>query len=140
MNIFEEIGGAGAGSVDWVYSTVSHAISSGIERLFLQGADAVVGIGNSGDNEVFGSMADNRLSGRAGNDILETSGVGHDTLRGGSGDDRIRINDGDDCTASGGERFDRIELRAVCVLSDARKSEFAQVLGRILIHVKRKPL
>ena len=52
-------------------------------------------IAGSGNDQVIGNDAGNRLEGRAGNDRL-VGGNGDDTLRGGSGDDRLNGVSGDD--------------------------------------------
>ena len=71
---------------DLVYSTVSHALAPGIERLFLTGAASIDGRGNALDNFISGNTGNNVLRGEDGNDQL-FGGGGSDVLVGGRGDD-----------------------------------------------------
>ncbi len=71
---------------DWVYSTVSYTLASGLENLRLIGEAALIGSGNSGDNLIVGNAYDNILNGMGGDDIL-IGGYGSDILTGGAGAD-----------------------------------------------------
>jgi Ca2+-binding RTX toxin-like protein len=75
---------ASAGT-DSVHSTVSYMLTANVEKLFLDDG-AINGVGNGGDNVIFGNAANNALDGDGGNDVLR-GGEGLDTLTGGEGDD-----------------------------------------------------
>jgi Ca2+-binding RTX toxin-like protein len=74
------------GGTDLVHATVSWSLSANVERLVLEGTDAIDGTGNALGNDVFGNDAANRLDGGAGDDLLK-GGLGDDILIGGSGED-----------------------------------------------------
>ncbi|MGL6211323.1 MAG: calcium-binding protein [Paracoccaceae bacterium] len=85
------------GVIDTVFSWVSYALGTGIERLFLQGT-AVEGRGNAQSNEISGTAMDNRLvgddgldtiSGEQGDDWID-GGTDADNVYGGGGDDDVR--------------------------------------------------
>jgi Ca2+-binding RTX toxin-like protein len=90
---------AGEGTSDWIYSTVTETLSDpDVEHLYLLGAGAISGTGNTAGNQIYGNGANNTLSGLSGNDYLWASsgndilagGTGADTLNGGSGADTLR--------------------------------------------------
>lgn len=68
---------AGAGT-DWVYSTVTHTMSTNVENLDLDGAAAVNGYGNALANVMYGNDANNVLDGKAGVDTM-TGWLGNDS-------------------------------------------------------------
>jgi Ca2+-binding RTX toxin-like protein len=82
---------ADPGGWDVVFARGSHTLADGFERLDMEESDPSAradGIGNSLDNDVYGTAAVNRLEGRAGNDYL-SGGAGDDTLSGGAGNDSL---------------------------------------------------
>jgi trimeric autotransporter adhesin len=83
------------GGTDIVFATVTHSLANFVENLVLQGAAAINGTGNSGDNVITGNSAINTLSGGAGNDTL-IGGGGNDILAGGAGDDILDGGSGTD--------------------------------------------
>jgi Ca2+-binding RTX toxin-like protein len=99
-NLFDVVSElAGEGTSDWIYATVTETLSDpDVENLYLLGAGAINGTGNSAANYVYGNTAANTLSGMAGNDYLWASsgndvlqgGTGADTLVGGVGSDTLR--------------------------------------------------
>jgi Ca2+-binding RTX toxin-like protein len=92
---------AAGGGNDTVWTTVTYALSAGIENMYLLGS--VNATGNSENNTIIGYDAGNNvinggtgndyLIGGAGNDVLEGSGdtVGFDTFAGGVGDDAYGV-------------------------------------------------
>jgi Ca2+-binding RTX toxin-like protein len=82
----EAVEAAGEGT-DTVFSTASYRLGNNIERLVLRGVageetkagsgQGLEGIGNAGDNAIFGDAFANRIDGQAGNDRL-TGGAGAD--------------------------------------------------------------
>ncbi|NJO31408.1 MAG: hypothetical protein HC874_30515, partial [Richelia sp. SL_2_1] len=85
-------------NIDTVISSIDYSLAqlSYVENLILTG-NALVGIGNFGDNQITGNALNNTLeggnnrdtlNGGAGNDILD-GGYGHDTLDGGTGNDTL---------------------------------------------------
>jgi Ca2+-binding RTX toxin-like protein len=112
------------GATDTVYSSVSHTLTRGVERLYLTGSGNTGGIGNGGQNHIDGTPGDNllvggaghdRLNGHDGNDILG-GGYGHDLLWGGAGADAVfgragedtLIWDAEDTVIDGGDDSDRV--------------------------------
>jgi Ca2+-binding RTX toxin-like protein len=90
---------AGEGTADWIYASVTETLSDpDVENLYLTGAGAISGTGNSSANTMYGNGAANTLSGLAGNDLVYgfggndvlQGGTGADTLVGGSGSDTLR--------------------------------------------------
>lgn len=80
---------------DWVYASISYALSEHVENLILTGSAAINGYGNDQNNYLAGNDAANFLVGDAGNDTFR-GGLGADTLVGGSGDDSYYLDDYDD--------------------------------------------
>ena len=74
--------------LDKVIATTSFALPANVENLILQGARAVIGVGDAGPNRLTGNALNNRLYGLAGNDTLD-GGDGDDVLDGGPGADRL---------------------------------------------------
>ena len=63
---------------DLVSSSVTYALSSNVENLFLSGNNSINGTGNSLDNIITGNSGDNILTGNTGSDML-LGGDGNDT-------------------------------------------------------------
>jgi len=82
------------GGVDLVVSSANYTLSAFIENLTLTGDHATYGIGNSLDNVIVGTDANNTLDGRA----------GADTMIGGAGVDGYYVDDAGDMVveAAGG--------------------------------------
>lgn len=99
----------GNSSQDFVYSTVSYRLATGLENLILEGDAAITGGGNALQNLIIGSTADNRLIGRLGNDTLDGL-EGNDLLRGGAGNDLLTDTSEGNCTLNGGEGFDVVQF------------------------------
>jgi Ca2+-binding RTX toxin-like protein len=77
---------------DTVISSVRYALPDNVENLTLEGANNVAAIGND---------LDNRITGNAGNNVLDGGGVatpGGDVLAGGMGDDTYIVRSSDDVT------------------------------------------
>lgn len=73
------------GATDIVYTTVSYELGSNVERIYLQGTEAIHAVGNELDNILYGhaNPAANVLSG----------GLGNDTYRIGEGDTVVEAAD-----------------------------------------------
>ncbi len=85
---------------DRVFSSVSHTLGTGVERLTLTGSAALDGTGNALANRMEGNAGGNRLDGADGHDSL--SGFdGDDTLLGGAGADRLEGGLGADSLVGG---------------------------------------
>ena len=69
-------------------------------NLALMGSKAIRGTGNSGNNLMIGSSADNTMQGKDGDDDLIGRG-GHDTIFGGKGEDYLFGNNGHDKITGG---------------------------------------
>ena len=80
---------------DTVYSTVTWALGSYLEKLVLTGTAAINGYGNSLANSITGNSANNILNGNDGSDSLNGLG-GNDTLNGGTGIDTMVGGAGND--------------------------------------------
>jgi Ca2+-binding RTX toxin-like protein len=89
---------AGGGTGDWVYASVTYALSAEVEKLTLSGSAAIDGFGNDLANIINGNGAENVLRG----------GLGADALSGNGGDDRLFGDDGLD-TLDGGAGNDRLD-------------------------------
>ncbi len=84
---------SGEGS-DVIFSSVSYTLPEHVENLALTGFAAISGIGNAGNNFIYGSRNSNYLQGGAGDDYLTTNSEEFtfgavDTLDGGAGDDTL---------------------------------------------------
>ncbi|WP_439613383.1 beta strand repeat-containing protein, partial [Reyranella sp.] len=107
---------AGEG-IDRVMSTVTYALSSGVENLILQGSANLDGTGNDLDNMLLGNSGANLLQGGAGNDTLNGQ-RGDDTLIGGDGNDTYIVDQaGDVVVEATGEGIDTVLSTVSCVLS-----------------------
>ena len=93
---------AGGGTADLVYTSVSHTLSSHVEKLTAIGTNSISLNGNGLANTITGNTGANRLSGGAGNDTLD-GGAGRDVLTGGSGRDTFVFKD-----RPGSTSYDRI--------------------------------
>ncbi len=88
--------------VDSVNSAVTRTLAANIELLFLGGASAINGTGNSLANLLRGNGANNTLVGGGGTDILE-GGAGNDALSNASGNSLLAGGAGiDTLTGAGG--------------------------------------
>lgn len=112
------------GGYDQVFSSVTYALSAGIENLFATGGNAInltgneIGniiagneaanqiVGNGGDDTLYGNGGDDVLDGGTGNDILD-GGTGNDYLAGGDGIDNLQGGIGND-TLDGGTGDDNL--------------------------------
>jgi Ca2+-binding RTX toxin-like protein len=83
------------GASDVVRAFVSFVLPDFVERLRLDGTEAIGGTGNALANIIGGNDAANLLLGEAGDDTLVGQG-GADTLAGGAGSDRMRGGEGAD--------------------------------------------
>ncbi|KTE31614.1 MULTISPECIES: beta strand repeat-containing protein [unclassified Sphingopyxis] len=95
------------GGRDTVRVGFSYTLGTAVERLELQGSEAINGTGNELDNDLIGNSAINRLEGGAGNDLLDGGGAA-DTLFGGTGNDRLLGGAGNDILDPG-TGVDRVE-------------------------------
>jgi Ca2+-binding RTX toxin-like protein len=83
---------------DSVFASVSHTLSSNVEKLTLTGS-AVCGTGNTLGNDLTGNAANNILNG----------GAGNDTMRGGAGNDTYYVDAaGDSIVESASEGTDTV--------------------------------
>lgn len=85
---------------DEVRSSVTWTLANHFERLFLTGAGAINGTGNSLDNTLVGNDQANTLDGTTGNNSLVGNG-GNDTLIALTGDDILDGGDGNDSLSAG---------------------------------------
>ncbi len=127
--------------VDSVRTTVSYALGSNLENLFLLGAAAINGTGNELSNRISGNAGDNLLLGGLGQDTLD-GGNGIDTLSGGSGDDTYLWHSGDTIieTVNGG--FDTVstpetyhlgpDLEALVLTGSAASDAYGNELNNVL--------
>ena len=106
---FDEIREIAGEGFDTVYANASYTLSANVERLVLQGSDALDGTGNSADNFLDGNSGANRLNGGAGNDVL-FGGGGADTFVFGSGA-------GNDTISDFADNVDLIDFSAIVGLS-----------------------
>jgi Ca2+-binding RTX toxin-like protein len=84
---------AGQGA-DTVYASLDFYLPAEIETLVLSSTvSALRGIGNEGNNLLFGNALGNELSGGGGDDTIQ-GGAGDDTLQGDAGDDLLSGGEG----------------------------------------------
>jgi Ca2+-binding RTX toxin-like protein len=88
---------AGQGT-DTVRSYIDWTLAADVERLELQGAGDLDGIGNALANTLVGNSGANSLIGGGGNDTLN-GGAGEDSMSGGAGDDNYIVAATGDVTA-----------------------------------------
>ncbi|WP_455232985.1 VCBS domain-containing protein [Geopseudomonas aromaticivorans] len=91
-DVVSESSGAG---IDTVLSSVSHTLSDNVENLTLTGSASIAGVGNAQDNVLQGNSGDNQLQGGAGDDWLD-GGAGIDNLAGGTGNDTYVVDNAGD--------------------------------------------
>ena len=91
---------------DSVLSSLSYALGTNLEDLYLNGFEDINGSGNELDNRIEGNSGENILSGLSGNDEIR-SGDGDDRVTGGEGDDLLDGEYGTD-VIDGGAGNDRI--------------------------------
>ncbi|MDI9238641.1 calcium-binding protein [Lysobacter sp. LF1] len=96
-DIVTEASGSGT---DIIRSSVSYALTDGVEQLVLTGAASIDATGNDAGNELVGNFGANHLLGLAGDDVLEGND-GDDTLEGGAGIDLLDGGAGIDHMAGG---------------------------------------
>jgi Ca2+-binding RTX toxin-like protein len=93
----EAVAEAAGEGFDTVYSSATYMLSANVERLILLGTEALVGLGNAGDNILVGNEGANTLQGLGGNDVFFGNGgddiifgtAGNNVIDGGSGNDRL---------------------------------------------------
>jgi len=104
--------------IDRVYASVSYALGDNIENLYLTGASAIDGTGNSSNNIIEGNSVDNILYGLAGDDTIN-GGAGADTMIGGLGNDLFTVdNVADLVIENAGEGTDRVSSTISYTLGD----------------------
>jgi Ca2+-binding RTX toxin-like protein len=102
-----ELSGEG---IDQVYTTLSsYTLTANVEDLYFNaGGTAFTGTGNALDNEIYGGIGNDSLSGLDGNDELR-GGTGADTLSGGNGDDLL-VGGSDADINTGGADADTFQI------------------------------
>ena len=104
--------------LDLVRSQVGFTLSANVENLILEGAAAISGTGNAGDNAITGNAAANLLKGGYGDDVLN-GGAGADTMEGGGDDDLYFVNvAGDQVVELAGRGNDGVSSAISYVLPD----------------------
>jgi Ca2+-binding RTX toxin-like protein len=97
--VIEQGNELGSDGLDLVFSTIDYELPENVEYLILApGAGDLVGVGNSGNNHLWGNEGRNLLIGGGGDDVLEGMSGG-DTLVGGEGDDFYLVDDACDLVA-----------------------------------------
>lgn len=103
---------------DTVVAKATYYLPANVERLVLaQGAGAIEGRGNGGDNALYGNESANYLRGYQGNDRID-GGKGNDVLYGNDGRDVFvysHVGDGHDSVRDYVQGTDLIDLRQVAV-------------------------
>ncbi|QFU17917.1 calcium-binding protein [Microvirga thermotolerans] len=89
------------GSIDTVYTSVSHTLEAYVENMIATGSDAIALTGNAWNNTLVGNGANNTLVGGGGNDVLNGGG-GADLMDGGAGNDTYYIDDPNDVVQDSG--------------------------------------
>jgi Ca2+-binding RTX toxin-like protein len=86
---------------DYVVTTLSsYTLGANVEGVDFTGPGNAIGTGNALANEIAGDVGNDRLDGRAGNDVL-SGGDGNDRLIGGLGNDFLGGSDGNDTLVGG---------------------------------------
>jgi Ca2+-binding RTX toxin-like protein len=117
--VFEEADGG----IDRVVASVSHTLTSNVERLTFGGASDLVGTGNTQANRMIGNVGANTLDGGDGNDTLYGLG-GNDTLIGRDGADILDGGLGTD-SMTGGLGADRFVFGSAIEADDDVISDFS---------------
>jgi Ca2+-binding RTX toxin-like protein len=102
--------------IDSVSTEASYVLPNHVENLGLSGYANVNGTGNDGANTIYGNVANNRLLGLGGADIIGGD-AGNDTIDGGDGNDNLSGSYGNDVLLggsgddllNGGSEVDRME-------------------------------
>jgi Ca2+-binding RTX toxin-like protein len=141
--------GSGAGT-DTVKASVSHRLSTNVERLILTGTKAINGTGNGLNNRLTGNSANNVLNGGGGNDAISggggedilIGGTGKDTMTGGTGADTFTYKTTSDSgtgsarrdviTDFNGSDGDRIDLSAIDAFSGSTGNQAFAYIGSSL--------
>lgn len=98
---------------DHVHAGFTYSLTQNVEKLTLEGNEAIDGFGNDLDNSLNGNDAANLLVGEGGNDTL-SAGKGVDTLMGGNGDDVYFLDGYDDVVLDESEGgYDQIYIGSV---------------------------
>lgn len=112
--------------IDEVTAWVSHRLAANVENLILDGASDIDGVGN---------YLSNRITGNAGDNVLDGGGGGHDVLAGGRGNDIYYIDPYfSDLTVTiveqAGEGIDEIRVRSESAFIELRANiENVRLLG-----------
>ncbi|MEA1071104.1 M10 family metallopeptidase [Sphingomonas sp. LY160] len=99
------------GGIDTVVSSISYALSSGLENLVLAGIASINATGNDGNNQITGNAGSNVLIGGAGDDTIITV-TGPAALKPDAGFDRVDGGSGNDLLILGGFQSDYSVLTA----------------------------
>lgn len=112
-DVITELAGEGTDTVRTALST--YTLDAEVENLAYTGTAAFTGVGNAGDNIIFGAAANDTLTGGDGNDSLDGS-AGDDRLIGGIGDDSYVVDAALDVVVeAAGEGTDTIRATAASV-------------------------
>ncbi|MDQ2094355.1 calcium-binding protein [Rhodalgimonas zhirmunskyi] len=112
--------------VDTVYSSVTFALGSNLDHLYLTGGRNIDGTGNIEDNQLRGNSGENRLDGGRGSDLINgfggsdvlIDGKGADTVIGGQGHDVFYVsNDNKADIFSGGAGTDTLIFQNLRVVA-----------------------
>jgi Ca2+-binding RTX toxin-like protein len=108
-SIKDQVIEASGGGTDTVNSSINYKLDPYVEYLILLGSSNLTGEGNGLNNKITGNSGANTLSGLDGDDILD-GGAGADTLIGGKGDDTFVIdNAGDQIVEMSGGGIDTVK-------------------------------
>jgi serralysin len=92
LDVVTEAAGVAAGTLDFIYSSVSFTNAVNVERLALNGTANIdaTGLASQADY-LLGNVGINTLTGLGGNDTLD-GGANHDTMIGGDGNDLYYVD------------------------------------------------